>query len=328
MINININDEMSSLNIFKDGDSIRLEIDGVSTGWISAEDAFLERIRLEKLNPCFLDEHIKCEIRFKNVLDEGVDFLANGKYVDAIRCFDEVIHFDSGYASALLFKSRALFAQKHFVKSLRYYLRAVGADDTLKDGEYHDLLLKESSAERRNFPKVKRNIFTGDEFFDKGDFKNALSSYDEALEFSDNLKGRILSKLYAKKATALMKLNEFEKASECFTKSIDINANGYAYFAKGCCEYELGRDASESLSMASDITLEQMLEKGLILNEAGHFDKAAECFDEILEIHYTVDDLYFRTIIGMMYALKSMDRDVSRYEMIYDRLDLSGRFLA
>ncbi len=327
MTNINIPDEMSSLKVFKDADRVRLEIDGVSTGWISDNDTFLERIRPEKLNGCFLDEHLKCEIRIKNVLDEGIDFLANGKYGNAIRCFDEAIHFDSAYASALLLKSHALFAQRHYVKSLRYYKRAVSSDDNLKDDEHYNVLLNQSAAERENFPEVKRYIFTGDELFAEGDFENALASYDKAMKCANNLKGRILSRLYSKKATALMKLNEFEKAIECFTKSIDIKENDYAYFGKGCCEYELDRDGTESLLMASNITLDQMLEKGLILNETGHFDEAVECFDEILEIHYTVDDLYFCTINGMMYSLKAMDRDVSRYEMIFDRLDLAGRFL-
>ena len=117
----------------------------------------------------------------ENLFDEGTNFLKSEKFAKAIECFDEVIFYDENYGMALINKSHALFGQKHFVKALRYYRRAVKADENLKDVEYHKLLLANSNAERDNFPKIKLYIYAGDEHFAKGEYEKALESYKKAL---------------------------------------------------------------------------------------------------------------------------------------------------
>ena len=139
-----------------------------------------------------------------------MDFLKNESHQKAIECLDEVLYYDFQYGQALILKSRVLFGQGHFVKSLRHYRKAVRTDSGLKDVEYHKLLLKKSSKERDNFPKIKRDIYASDEHFAKGEFEMALDSYERALANPTKFKTKILSKLLNKKASSLVKLDRID----------------------------------------------------------------------------------------------------------------------
>ena len=114
-----------------------------------------------------------------------------------------MLFYDPEYGEALSNKSYALYGQNHFVKSLRYYKRAVEADESLKNMEYHKLLLGKSNEERQHFPKLKLNIYAGDEHFASGEYQKAVDSYNRALMNPSKFKDKILSKLLNKKATTL-----------------------------------------------------------------------------------------------------------------------------
>ena len=285
-------------------DDVRFEFDGLCTVWMSRDDSFIERIQTPNLNQSFIRQHIRKEIEIRNILDEGITFLNSQKYAKAIERFDNVIFYDEEYGEALINKSHALFGQRHFVKALRYYRCAVRASDDLEDREYHKLLLKKSGEERDNFPKLKKNIYAGDEYFSRGEYEKALESYKKALANPSKLKEKILFKLLNKKATVHLKLNEFENALACFNESLNALNNDYAYFGKGVCEYELNLGgACESLECATKLKKSQLLEKGLILNCLGCHSLALETFDFILENHYRQDEIYTKACSGREFAL-------------------------
>ena len=176
---------------FKNG-KVKVSLDNISTNWLDKNDSFLKRIDKDNLNKVFLNEHIKKEIEIKNTLDCGINLLKHEKYTKAILKFDEVLFYDDNYGVALINKSYALRAQKHFVKSLRYYKKAVNASSDLKDVEYYKMLIGEASRERDEFPKIKRNIYAGDEYFTKGEFTQAVKSYDRHLKIHQNLEKKFL----------------------------------------------------------------------------------------------------------------------------------------
>ena len=243
----------------------------------------------------------------ENLLDDGIGFLESKRYAKAIECFDEVLFYDPQCGEALISKSHALYGQRHFVKALRYYRRAVKADDDLSDAEYYRLLLAKSSEERDSFPKIKRNIYAGDEHFARGEYEKALENYKKALANPSKLKEKILFKLLNKKASTHLKLNDFESALMCFNESLNALNNDYAWYGKGVCEYELGLDgACESLHHAVKLTKAQLLEKGLILNELGCFDNALETFEFLLENHFREDETYIKALNGRNLAAKNL----------------------
>lgn len=274
------------------GDKLRFSIDGLTTNWMAKDDLFIKRIDEENLNEELKSRHLAKEIEIKNILDEGISFYESGKYPHSIKDFDRVLFYDSQYAEALLYKSYALRSQKHFVKSLRYYKRAVKADATLKDSEYHRMLLGEANNERDNFPKLKSNIYAGDEYFARGEFLKAVESYNRALVNPSKFRDRILSKLLNKKATALLKLNQYEEALDCFKSSAGIDMNDYAIFGEGYCEYKLDLDVCEGFKDCLNISKSQMLKQARILNFLGYYHQSLRISDYLSQNHFRMDDFY------------------------------------
>lgn len=271
------------------GDKVRFTFNGLSTGWMGLDDPFIKRIDEDNLNRECLNNHITKEIEIKNLLDEAYSHLASEKYQKAIDDFDEVLYYDPDYAEALIGKSHALYGQKHFVKSLRHYKRAIKADESLEDRDYYKLLLEKSHEERDNFPKLKLNIYAGDELFAKGEFEKAVESYDRALANPSRFKDKILSKLMNKKASALVQLERYGDALECFEKS----RNDFSYFGQGYCEYKLGLPVNDRFRGYLDIDKKFQLHQAIILNELGFRDESKEICDYLSENHFKRDELYF-----------------------------------
>ena len=282
---------------------VKFSIRDLSTNWMSEKDSFIKRIDKDNLNQKCIIKHLLKEMEIKNILDEGTRFLNLEKYPKAIESFDEVLFYDPEYGDALLNKSYALYGQKHFVKSFRHYKRAVKADSNLKNIEYHKLLLAKSNEERDHFPKLKLNIYAGDEYFSKGEYKKAVDSYNRALANPSKFKDKILSKLFNKKATALLKLNDFDGALSCFKESLKVENNDYAIYGKGFCEYELRIDVDDDFKTRLNITKRQMLRQVSILNELGYLEQSLKICDFLLENHFKEDDLYFKLMESREFAI-------------------------
>lgn len=304
------------LSVFVSDDKLRFCIDDECTSWMGADDRFTERIRFENLNPCFLKRHLVKEIEIKNVLDRGVELLGSEKYSKAIELFDEVIYYDSYYGEALFFKSKALFGQRHYVKSLRHYKKAIRADGSLKDVEYHKILLKESSAERDNFPRIKRNIYAGDEYCAKEDYDNALECYDRALADSSKFKNKILSKLMNKKGKTLIELKRVDEAMDVFRQSLNVQPTDFAYYMLGFYSPE----TNDYLNRRLNITKKQLLSKSVRLLELGQFEYALDSLDEFLNNHFKPDEDYVLALNLKISALRQLGKDVSEELSIIESL--------
>lgn len=298
----------SEIDVISNGDKVRFEFEGASTGWMCKSDSFIERIDEDKLNKSFFEKHILKEIEIRNLLDEGISFLNEEDYRGAIECFDQVLFYDDCYGGALIGKSHALYGQGHFIKALRYYNRAIEASAELEDDEYHELLLSKSGEERDSLPEFKRHIYDGDEYFRSGDYQKALESYENALANPSEAKKNILFRLLNKIAAAHIKLNDFESGLYCFNESLNQLNNDCAWYGKGVCEYNLELDgACESLAHAGNLKKDQLLEKGLILNELECWPQAVETFEFIMENHFTQDEIYVKALNGLEYAKGKLD---------------------
>lgn len=311
----------SKLSIEQENEKVRLSINDVSTNWLSQNDLFLKRIESLQLNPVFLDEHLTLEIKVKNFIDSGIEFSRENKPSKAIEMFDRAIYYDEHYGLALINKSYALRQQKHFVKSLRHYKKAVRADESLKDNDYYKLLLKEANNERDHFPKIKLNIYIGDEYFTNEEYEKALNSYKKALKDQSKFKDKILFKLLNKTGTVYLKLNDYENALDCFTHSIDQFENDYAYFGCGICQYNLNLDVSDKFKKSLNLSKKQQLKQIIILNKLGFFKDSLKICDELSENHFAVDDLYLKLINEKMHSMKQLNLDISALEKVLENLD-------
>lgn len=288
-MNPNVADELEC-EFFENG--VKFSIDGVSTNLMDRDDRFTERIGKDNINPEFPIMHLKKEIQIKNTLDEGIALFKSRKYPKAIEKFDVVLFYDPEYGEALLYKSYCLRGQGHFVKALRHYRRAADADDSLKDMEYYRTLLKEANDERSNFPKLKQNIYSGDEHFAKGEYQSAIESYDRALMNPSRFKQNILSKLLNKKAAAYLKLEDYVNALKCFENSLDVDENDYAIFGEGICRHELNLEIGPKFRNCMKISKADMLSQALVLRDEGYREDSMRILNFLCENHFRNDDLY------------------------------------
>lgn len=302
------------LTVLKDDDRVKFCICDKSTSWLNRDDRFVDRIQFGYLNPIFRKKHLLREIDVKNSLDEAAASLNDKRYAKAVEVLDEIIHYDPDYAEAILAKSKALFGQGHFVKSLRHYKKAIKINESLKDNAFHGLLIKKASQERDTFPKIKRNIYAGDEAFRKGEYESALQFYDKALVNSAKFKNKILSKLLNKKATALFKLKRYEDSLEFFNKSVEAKPNDKAYFHIGIIEYFLSMELSDEFKGPLRISSNQMIKKAGILNDVGEYQIALDCLDEYFENQFFVNDKYVLGLNLKLGILKALDKSTEEIE--------------
>ena len=315
----NIPDELS---FETQSGKVRFTLNGLSTNWMGKEDSFIRRIDESSLNKALPAQHLTKEIEIKNTLDEGIGLLQSGKYQKAIERFDEVLFYDPEYGEALLNKSYSLRGQKHCVKALRLYKRGEKCDDALKDVGYHKALLKEANGERDKFPKLKSDIYAGDEHFKKGEYENAIDSYNRALENPSKFKDKILFKLLNKKATALLELKDYNEALDCFKDSYEVFSNDYATFGQGCCEHELGFKITGRFKTRLGITKRQMLKQAQILNESGYLAESLCISDFLFKNHFKVDDFYLELLNARKYSMKKLNMDLSEIEYIFNQISL------
>lgn len=274
------------------GDRVRFCLEGISTGWMDTDDSFIRRIDVGSINHQFVKEHLKKEIQIKNMLDEAVYLFKSQKYAKAIERLDGVLFYDFEYGEALLYKSYCLQAQRHFVKAFRYYRRAVRADASLRDIEYHKALSRQANDERSEFPKLKRNIYAGDEHFADSEYELAIESYDRAIKDPSKFKRKILSKLLNKKAIAYLKLGRYDEALFCFSESFEVDGNDCAAFGEGLCEYKLNLDVNPKFLHCIRISKPQMLEQALALRDLGYIGESQRILGYLRCNHFKQDDFY------------------------------------
>ena len=303
------------VTVAKSGDLIRIEFGDLRTNWISADDPFIERIRPGRLNRYFLCKHLAREIEMKNVLDNAANLFDLKSYAKAISELDRVIYYDGGYSEAIILKSHALYFQGHFVKALRFYKKS-----HVEDRDYYRLLLEKSSRERDSFPKIKKNIYAGDEAAAKGDYEGAIGFYDRALENPSKFKDKILFKLLNKKALSLTKLNRFDEALSSFDASLRVHENDFAHFGKAYSQYSLGMDCISNLKRAKNIDKKCLIIKANILNEFGLYEDALDAFNVFLNNHFTIDRDFKSAIEGKAASMDNLGLDFDDLKVVLNDL--------
>jgi len=92
-------------------------------------------------------------------------------------------------------------------------------EDLLKERE---LLLTDEEKEKRHVESQKSKD-EGNELFGQGEFDQALAKYSDALSFCPLKQTRDRAVIYANRAACLMKMEKFEPAIQCCTKSIELD---------------------------------------------------------------------------------------------------------
>jgi len=243
--------------------------------------------------------------------DEGIKLASEGKYENALECFDKAIEINPQYANAWFNKGCIL-------ADLNRYEEAIEANDKVieinpQDADAWDqkghLLYKLGKYEEaiEAYDKViEINPQNADAWNDKGAtlddlnrYEEAIDAYNEVIEINPQY-----VKAWVNKANTLVALDRYEEAINACNRAIEIDSQyANAWVCKGAILADLNRyeEALECFDKALEINpryANTSYNKGYILYNLGKYEEAIECFNKVLEMNpQDADALYYKGVI-------------------------------
>jgi len=198
--------------------------------------------------------------------DKGAALYNQGKYDEAIKCYNEAIKINPHYAPAWYNKGNVLNSQGKYDEAIECYDEAIGLNPQLVDA-----------------------------WGNKGSALNSQGKYDEAIQACD--KAIDLNPQYAmawnNKGAALYNQGKYDEAIECYNEAIKINPQyALALTNKGVVLYSEGKydEAIQALDTAIKINpqyADAWHNKGVALESLGCNVEAQQAYAKAKELGYT-----------------------------------------
>ena len=197
---------------------------------------------------------------------EGMVLTSEGKYEEALKCYDKVLSLKPLHKESLISKGNIFLDMDECEKALKCY------DELLECEPYNlEINLK------------KADILYGQEKYDE-----AHMAYDRILEIApDNLE------VISRKGDILYKQEKYDEALPYFDKALKINPEYIkAWIAKGeyLCKQDKFKEAIGCFDKALEIEpadFEVWNSKGLALYRTYNYEESIKCFDKALELDET-----------------------------------------
>ena len=176
---------------------------------------------IEPLNKLVRDYYINPQIQalYSNAntwIHKGDSIFNQGKYEEAIACYDKAIEMGFNYAYVWHNKGHALFNQGKYEEAIACYDKAIELDP--------------------NFIYAWNN--KGNTLHKLGRDTEAIACYDKAIEINENYVD-----VWRNKGVVLSAQGKYEEAIACYDKAIEIDPNNaIAWNNKGLALQALGRD--------------------------------------------------------------------------------------
>ncbi|MHA1210237.1 MAG: tetratricopeptide repeat protein [Candidatus Freyarchaeota archaeon] len=134
--------------------------------------------------------------RVKELVNKGNEFFHQGRFDEAIKCYDEALALRPNYSAALFNKANALCELGKLKEAIAFFDRALEADPE----DWEALHNK------------------GNALFNLCCFKEALECYDKALELNPHDADTIYNK-----GNLLFRLGRFEEAAKLYDEALALN---------------------------------------------------------------------------------------------------------
>lgn len=182
----------------------------------------------------------------------------------------QILLEDHNKAVGLINKSQELIKQGSFPDAINNLKEAIKADSTIRDAYtliYQAFLKSENlSGQKEYLEKAKKLFSDDDEFFyysgklyqKKGDFKNAIIEFTEAIKFS-KINGEdypIVYDYHSSRGICFLKLDKFNEAVEDFNYAIKLNdKKSGIYSNRGYALFKINKkeEACESWKKATEL---------------------------------------------------------------------------
>ena len=216
-----------------------------------------------------------------NVMSEwnfnrGLTYYGQGKYEEAINCYDRVLKINPEYEKALYEKARVLEKQKKYEEAIKCFVMALKINP-------------HNTSAREDGNRLSDNL----DWYKKGMELNSRKQYKEAIEYFNKtleINPFHINSLMAEE-WSFENLNKYEDAISCLDKILNIDPEYIeALNAKGIilCKEGKYEEAIKYYDKALEINPEYAFtwfNKGLVYYNQYKYEDALKCFDKALEFY-------------------------------------------
>ena len=223
--------------------------------------------------------------------DKGMALERLGKYEEALKCFNSLSEKSPKSETIWYYKGSCLLRLSRFDESIDSFDHALKINPNYNEALKQKVIALDLRAKSIKIPESARDlnlpsiILEGLQYDEKGDFDNAIISFDKAIKIDPNN-----AFAYNQKGNVLFKLGKSEDAMDTFNLVIKIDPNNaFAYNQKGNVLFKLGKseDAIQCYERSLQIRpkyLEALRDMGIALQRLGRYDRAVICYNEALNI--------------------------------------------
>ena len=218
---------------------------------------------------------VSLEDQKKVFLDASDSFVTEGKYEDAILCFDEALKLDPMDTTTWQLKGIVSTFMEDYEQAVECFGHALELNPTFKmwkcQTHFLNKLGRFPEALKCSEEALKLDPENSQMLFERGYTLIRLKKCQEGLDFYDKAlkqNPKYVKVLYFK-GFALIQTEKYDEALECFEKALDLNPEtGHAWSGKGLALEKLGKskEALKSYKKALQINPNSQISKKGIEN--------------------------------------------------------------
>jgi len=271
----------------------------VGGNYLNADDASNPKALANSLQQAYAGAINTRNLDYATVWNnKGVALYFQGKYDEAIKCFDEAIKLNSSEPSYWNNKGYAFNNQGKYDEAIKAYDEAIKLNSSEpsywnnkgyafnNQGKYDEAIKAYDEAIKLNSSEPSYWNSKGNAFNNQGKYDEAIKAYDEAIKLNSSEPS-----YWNSKGAALDNQKKYDEALKSYDEAIRLNPEyASAWNGKGVSLVSQGKYDEAIQACDEAIRLDPInsavtwYNKGSALGRQGKYDEAIKCFNEAIKL--------------------------------------------